>query len=98
MLVNDIVTLCKELGLEKIKISGDNVMFAYPFHGERNPSCGVSASKEIGNCFACGQHFNLVQLVSHCKEISYLDALEFLSSFFNRDFRSVSKTELRLYG
>ena len=75
-------------------------MFAcpQPFHGERNPSCGVSASKEIGNCFACGQHFNLVQLVSHCKEISYLDALEFLSSFFNRDFRSVSKTELRLYG
>ena len=30
MLVNDIVTLCKELGLEKIKISGDNVMFACP--------------------------------------------------------------------
>lgn len=99
MLVNDIVNLCKELGLEKIKVRGDNVMFNCPFHGEHNPSCGVSATKEVGGCFACGQHFNLVQLVSHCKEISFLDAIGFLNSFFNRDFRAVSSnTSLKLYG
>ena len=98
MLVNDLVALCKELGLEKIKISGDNVMVCCPWHGERNPSCGISFTKEVGNCFACGERFNLVQLVSHCKGISYLDALEFLNSFFNRDFRSVTKTNFKLYG
>lgn len=60
----------------------------------------MSATKEVGNCFACGQHFNLVQLVSHCKGVSFLDAIEFLNSFFNRDFRTVSSnmSSLKLYG
>lgn len=30
VLVNELLNLCKELGLEKIKVSGDNVMFACP--------------------------------------------------------------------
>lgn len=98
MLVNDLVNLCKELGLEKIKVSGDNVMFNCPFHGERNPSCGVTAVKEVGNCFSCGQHFNLPQLVAHCKGCSILEAIEFLNSFFNKDFRTVTKNSYKLYG
>lgn len=98
MLINDMKGLCIDLGLEKVKIRGDNVMFNCPYHGERNPSCGISATKEIGNCFACGQRFNLVQLVSHCKGISFLEAIEFLNSHFYRDFRNVSNTNLKLYG
>lgn len=83
------ISLCRELGLEKIKLHGDNVMFCCPSHGESNPSCGVSVTKEIGGCFACGWHFNLVQLVAFCKQIQEWEAVEFLNSYLNRDFRKV---------
>ena len=99
MLVDEMKGLCSELGLEKIKVRGDNIMFACPYHGEHNPSCGISATKEVGGCFACGQHFNLVQLVSFCKSCSILSAIEFLSAYLNRDFRNVSsKVSFKLYG
>lgn len=97
MLVDEMVSLCRELGLQKIKVRGDNIMYCCPFHGEHNPSCGISASKEVGGCFACGQHFNLIQLVAHCKSCSILQAIEFLSATLNKDFRSVNKTSLKLY-
>lgn len=98
MLVDEMVSLCKELGLQKVKVRGDNVMYCCPFHGEHNPSCGISASKEVGGCFACGQHFNLIQLVAHCRSCSILQAIEFLNATLNRDFRNVNKTSLKLYG
>lgn len=69
-----------------------------PYHGERNPSCGISASKEVGGCFACGQHFNLVQLVSFCKQISINSAQELLSSYVNSNFKSVNNVTFKLYG
>lgn len=69
-----------------------------PYHGERNPSCGISASKEVGGCFACGQHFNLVQLVSFCKQVSISSAQELLSSYTNSNFKSVGNITFKLYG
>ena len=89
MLADEMVSLCRELGLEKIKVRGDNVMFCCPSHGENNPSCGISITKEIGGCFACGWHFNLIQLVAFCKQIQEWEAVEYLNSYFNRDFRKV---------
>ena len=32
MLVDDMLRLCNELGLQKIKVRGDNVMFNCPYH------------------------------------------------------------------
>lgn len=100
MLVDDMLRLCNELGLQKIKVRGDNVMFNCPYHGESNPSCGVSIEKEVGGCFACGQTFNLVQLVSHCRNCSLSESIEWLSSFLNRDFRKVAEKsdKFLLYG
>ena len=99
-MVDDMLRLCNELGLQKIKVRGDNVMFNCPYHGESNPSCGVSIEKEVGGCFACGQTFNLVQLVSHCRNWSLSESIEWLSSFLNRDFRKVAEKsdKFLLYG
>lgn len=49
------------------KDSGDNIMICCPFHGERNPSCGISVTKLTGQCFSCGETFNLPKLIAHCK-------------------------------
>ncbi len=99
MLVEDMVSLCRELGLQKIKVRGDNVTFCCPYHNENNPSCGISASKEVGGCFACGEHFNLTQLVAHQLNMNTSSALEFLTEKFNTDFRSVKSThKMKLYG
>ena len=54
MTVEEMKNLCIDLGLEKVTVRGDNIMFCCPYHGERNPSCGIHAEKEVGGCFACG--------------------------------------------
>lgn len=76
-----------ELGfnyLRTVNSSEDtNFMFCCPWHGERHPSCGISVNKEVGACFACGQTFTLVYLVSYMKEISMKQAADWLDEKFN---------------
>lgn len=98
MLVEEMVSLCKDLGLQKVKRRGENVMFCCPFHGERNPSCGIHIHKLVGNCFACGETFNLVKLVAHMKSISILAAKDYVSEYLNTDYKETNLSNLRFYG
>lgn len=98
MTVDEMKNFCNELGLEKVTVRGENIMFCCPYHGERNPSCGIHAEKEVGGCFACGAKFNLVSLVAFVKDVSIMDAYEFLNSYFNKDFRRAVSRHRNLYG
>lgn len=85
--------LVRELGYNHIRVvhnaDDTNIMICCPWHGERNPSAGISAKKEIGGCFACDKtFFTLADLVSKTKEISIPAAQDWLEEKFN-----VSKRE-----
>jgi DNA primase len=104
MRVDDLVKLLEEIGLSKFRIiskdEDTNIMFCCPFHGESNPSCGISANKEVGGCFACKQTFSLTYLVSHCKGISIKQAKDFLEEKYNvkkRQFSSEAGLFLKRY-
>ena len=59
--------------------STDQVMVRCPIHGsgggDKNPSCGISLSKGIYNCFACGAHGSIESLF---KDVTGMDIYETL--------------------
>ena len=83
----DLEQLVRELGFNHIRVvnktDDTNIMFCCPYHGERNPSCGISVDKLVGACFACGQTFTLAGFVAHVKGISIKTSKEWLEERFN---------------
>ncbi len=51
-----IIDKMREMGLEKIRVKGQNAMCVCPFHPDRSPSFGIHPERG-GNCFACGTKF-----------------------------------------
>lgn len=91
--------LLREIGLgDRMRViskdADTNFMFKCPFHGERNPSAGISAEKEYGACFTCGKGFNLTFLVAYMKEISIVKAKDYLEEKFNVSKKSITKLAL----
>jgi DNA primase len=96
---DDLISIITSLGLNdrmRIVHSHDdtNIMIRCPFHGERNPSCGISAGKEIGQCYSCGQTFTIPYLIAYVKGISIIKAKEFLEEKFNVSKKSISQKKL----
>lgn len=59
----------------------------------------MSATKEIGGCFACGEHFNLAKLVAFTQNLTIPQAIEFLEDFFNKSYRTVETSKkFKAYG
>lgn len=96
-----LLVILNELGLEKIKVmhgsEDTNIQFCCPFHGERHPSCGISVSKRIGKCFACGETFNLPKLVAYCKGMTYPQVYDYLQEMHYVDDRKVTFETLKRY-
>lgn len=89
-------SLLQEIGLgDKLRTvsnnSDTNFMFKCPWHGERNPSAGISAEKEYGACFTCGQGFTLTFLVATMKGCSLIKAKDFLEEKFNVSKKVLTK-------
>lgn len=100
----DLKSLVSDLGFSKIRevvgSSDTNIMICCPCHDERNPSCGISAEKEVFNCYGCGKTGGIVELVSYMKEISFRKAKEYLEERFNVRKKSISSNRktIKRYG
>lgn len=51
-----------------------------PFHGEKSPSFGVSATKNVWHCFGCGEGGNLFQFLNRIDSLNFVEAVEKLAS------------------
>ena len=51
-----------------------------PFHGEKSPSFGVSATKNLWHCFGCGEGGNLFQFLNRIDSLNFVEAVEKLAS------------------
>lgn len=47
--------LSSQLLARQGRLNGDEVLFCCPFHSDNNPSCSYSISKDLFNCFSCGE-------------------------------------------
>lgn len=52
-------------GVEKLSVSGVNIMGCCPFHEEDTPSWGINRYNFLYNCFACHAQGNLITLMKH---------------------------------
>ena len=72
--VSEFVTLRK---------SGVNYKGLCPFHDDKNPSFMVSPAKNICHCFVCGKGGTPANFLMEHEQISYPDALRWLSKKYN---------------
>jgi DNA primase len=70
--------LCRDYGIELKPIGTDNLMGLCPFHDDREPSFGVTPSKNLWNCLAgCGGG-DTIELVMKKEGVSFRHAVEVL--------------------
>jgi DNA primase len=103
MNASDLEDLLRDLGFSKMRIvnnnSDTNIMVCCPYHGEHNPSMGVSAEKECFGCFACPATGTLVELVMYMKDYSYTKAKDYLEEKFNINMKTFDELgTIRRYG
>jgi len=51
-----------------------------PFHSEKSPSFGVSATKNLWHCFGCGEGGNLFQFLNKIDSLNFVEAVEKLAA------------------
>ena len=74
--------LCRDYGITLHPTGPDNLMGCCPFHDDREPSFGVTPSKNLWNCLAgCGGGDNL-QFVMRKEGVSFRHAVEILQRKF----------------
>lgn len=99
MNTSNLVKLLEEIGLEKIKVINDNVMFLCPFHGEvNNPSAGIKIDGLYGACFSCNQGFTLLSLVMHTKQCSFKKACDLIDDYGGSIREETSSRKILRYG
>lgn len=52
-------------GVEKLVLSGENLMGCCPFHDDDNPSWGINIKNGLYQCFSCGETGNIFTLMKH---------------------------------
>ncbi len=58
-----------------LKKSGANWTACCPFHNEKTPSFFVSPSRNMFNCFGCGEHGNALDFIMKYKNIDFVEAV-----------------------
>lgn len=80
-----------------LKRSGSNYIGLCPFHKEKTPSFGVSATKQIFRCFGCGEGGNVFQFYMRYHNLQFRDALKELAQRAGvqlKEYQAVSKEEV----
>lgn len=85
----DIVdVISRYVNLKKV---GDNYQALCPFHTEKTPSFVVSKSKQIFKCFGCGEGGNVLSFIMKKESISFVEAVNKLSSMYGLEVPNSSK-------
>jgi len=72
----DILDILEEYNLRPKVNSTGNANFCCPFHGEKNPSCGMKVKSGLWKCFACGMSGNLVSFIAELEKITLQESEE----------------------
>ena len=83
----------------KVVRSGREFKACCPFHKEKTPSFTINDDKQFYHCFGCGAHGDVIGFVMQHDNLSFIDALELLSSeaglqMPKPDFESVQKAKV----
>ncbi len=79
----DIVDVVSEF--VPLQAAGKNMKGLCPFHSEKTPSFFVSKERQIFNCFGCGKKGNSIIFIQEYKNISFMEALQYLADKYHID-------------
>ena len=85
-------SVAKHLGISGLKQSGDRLQGACPSgHTSKKGMCfNINLEKNYYNCFHCGAGGDVIRLVEFVKEISFIEAMNWLIAEFNIDINECS--------
>lgn len=81
----------------ELKKAGANFKACCPFHGEDTPSFTISPSKQIYHCFGCGVGGDAIKFVQEYEKLSYPEALEYISNYYNVSLEYDNKDDHKDY-
>ena len=66
----------------KVKLTpkGREFLGLCPFHNEKTPSFTVNDEKGFYHCFGCGAHGNVINFLTDCEKMPFIEAVEHLAS------------------
>ncbi len=64
----------------KVTRAGREFKACCPFHSEKTPSFTINDDKQFYHCFGCGAHGDVLGFVMQHDNLSFIDAIEMLSS------------------
>ncbi|QEK38950.1 DNA primase [Candidatus Nesciobacter abundans] len=68
--------------VSNIKISGDRMYIACPFHNEKTPSCVVSDERGTFHCFGCGESGDSISFVQKIEKIDFKESCKKIASWY----------------
>jgi CHC2 zinc finger len=66
----DVASFLRDVGVRRVRVSGDWVTFRCPFHDDRNPSAGMHRTRTTWRCHACGVGGNAAVFLGMLKKVS----------------------------
>jgi len=67
----------------KLKRTGNSYIGLCPFHEEKTPSFSINPDKKLFHCFGCGKGGDIINFIMEIENLSFKEAMEFLSSKYN---------------
>ena len=77
-----------------LKKKGTSQWACCPFHTEKTPSFSVSSSKQLFNCFGCGEKGDIFAFVQKKENITLSESVTKLSSLFGIDISEFSNEKI----
>lgn len=71
----------QELGVDLLKLRGDEVQVLCPFHDDKNPSLSINIKTGLFNCFACGASGDVFTFYQRYHDCNFTEALTSLACF-----------------
>ncbi|HUR33134.1 MAG TPA: CHC2 zinc finger domain-containing protein [Vicinamibacterales bacterium] len=88
----DIVDAAHRLAIRLSTANDDDHSGLCPIHNDRNPSLGVSRSKQVFHCFGCNAKGDVITLVQQVAKVSFPEAVRFLEEWGDAPYETHQST------
>jgi DNA primase len=78
MEVTDLENILNYLGIEYLKVMGDELRFLCPWHKESEPSCYFSSTKKVFHCLGCHKRGTLITFLRDYNKWTLTQTMDFL--------------------
>jgi DNA primase len=84
----DVVEFLTKLGIQNIRVAGDEVNFSCPSEdhrtGDKNPSASMNMHTTAWNCFGCGRRGNAVTFLAEMEGVNTITATRWIREAFDK--------------